>query len=145
MLFRSDYTPDHITTQQEDLAARLERMAYIRDQYDLVIGSEGGNDYAASTIAFAHGIELKSFSWMDEDMKQNKDSEYYVGKFYNPAGGVTLNFSKRVPLKDNYYTLFVDPRYDVPLFKLVYNDSVITSYHWDWSTFKIKGATSERT
>lgn len=139
-----DYTPGHITTQQEDLAARLERMTYIRDQHNMVIGSEGGNDYAASTIAFAHGIELRSFSWMDEDMKQNKDSEYYVGKFYNPAGGVTLNFSKRVPLKDIYYTLFVDPRYDVPLFKLVYNDSVITSYHWDWSTFKIKGATSER-
>ena len=139
-----DYTPEHITTQQEDLAARLERMSYIRDQYHLVIGSEGGNDYAASTIAFAHGIELKSFSWMDEDMKNNKDSEYYVGKFYNPAGGVTLNFSKRVPLKDKYYTLFVDPRYDIPLFKLVYNDSVITSYHWDWSTFKIEGATKVR-
>lgn len=139
-----DYTPGHITTQQEDLAARLARMAYIRDQYRLVIGSEGGNDYAASTIAFAHGIELKSFSWMDDDMKRNKDSEYYVGKFYNPAGGVTLNFSKRVPLKGKYYTLFVDPRYDVPLYKLVYNDSVITSYHWDWSTFKIKGATGER-
>lgn len=139
-----DYTPGHITTQQEDLAARLERMSYIRDRHQLVIGSEGGNDYAASTIAFAHGIELKSFSWMDEDMKKNKDSEYYVGKFYNPAGGVTLNFSKRVPLKDKYYTLFVDPRYDIPLFKLVYNDSVITSYHWDWSTFKIEGATKER-
>lgn len=139
-----DYTPGHITTQQEDLAARLRRMSYIRDQYHLVIGSEGGNDYAASTIAFAHGIELKSFSWMDKDMKENKDSEYYMGKFYNPNGGVTLNFSKRVPLKDKYYTLFVDPRYDVPLFKLVYNDSVITSYHWDWSTFKIKGATKER-
>ena len=26
-----DYTPSHITTQEEDLAARLERMSYIRD------------------------------------------------------------------------------------------------------------------
>ena len=38
----------------------------------------------------------------------------------------------------------MDPRYDIPLFKLVYNDSVITSYHWDWSTFKVKGATGDR-
>lgn len=54
------------------------------------------------------------------------------------------HFSKRIPIKQSYYTLFVDPRYDVPLFRLVYNDSVITSYHWDWSTFKIQGATQDR-
>lgn len=139
-----DYTPSHITTQREDRSARLERLSFIRDQYDLVIGSEGGNDFASSTIAFAHGIELPSFSWMDDDMKRNKDSEFYMGNYYNPAGGVTQNFSKRVLLKDEFRTIFVDPRYDIPLYKLVYNDSVITSYHWDWSTFKIQGATGER-
>lgn len=139
-----DYTAEHVTTQQEDLAARLERMAYIRDQHGMVIGSEGGNDFAAADIAFAHGIELKSFSWMDEDMKKNKDSEYYIGKYYNPAGGVAEHFSKRIPVKEEYYTIFADPKYDLPLFKLVYNDSVITSYHWDWSTFKIIGAVKDR-
>lgn len=139
-----DYSPGHVTTQQEDLKARLERMAYIRDQYGLVIGSEGGNDFAASTIAFAHGIELKSFSWMDDDMKKNKDSEYYIGNYYSPYGGVAEHFSRTIPVKEAYYTVFADPRYDIPLFKLVYNDSVITSYHWDWSTFKIQGAVRER-
>ena len=139
-----DYTPEHITTQRQDLLARLERIAYIGDAYHMVVGSEGGNDFAASTIAFAHGIELKSFSWIDEDMKQNKDSEYFIGKYYSSSGGVAEHFSKRIPIKSNYYTVFVDPRYDIPLFKMVYNDSVITSYHWDWSTFKIQGATQER-
>lgn len=139
-----DYSPDHITSEEEDVKARLERMAYIRDQYNLVIGSEGGNDFSASTIAYAHGIELKTFSWMDEDMKSNKDSKYYIGKYYSPDGGVAEHFSKRIPIKDQYYTIFADPKYDVPLFKLVYNDSVITSYHWDWSTFKIQGATQDR-
>ena len=110
----------------------------------LVIGSEGGNDFSASTIAYAHGIELKTFSWMDEDMNSNKDSKYYIGKYYSPDGGVAEHFSKRIPIKDQYYTIFADPKYDVPLFKLVYNDSVITSYHWDWSTFKIQGATQDR-
>lgn len=138
-----DYTPQHKTTQQEDLKARLERMDYIKEQ-NMVIGSEGGNDFAASTIAFAHGIELKSFSWMDEDMKSNKDSEYYIGKYYNPTGGVAEHFSKRIPIKEQYYNIFVNPNYDLPLYKLVYNDSVITSYHWDWSTFKIIGAVQNR-
>lgn len=139
-----DYTPAHVTAKQEDLKARLERMAYIRDTYGLVIGSEGGNDFAASTIAFAHGIELQSFSWMDDDMKKNKDSEYYIGKYYNPNGGVAEHFSKRIPIKSRFQTFFTDPRYDVPLFKLVYNDSVITSYHWDWPSFKIQGQTRTR-
>ena len=139
-----DYAPEHITGQEADLAARMERMSYIHDTYGMVIGSEGGHDFAASTIAYAHGIELKTFSWMDPDMKANKDSEYYIGKYFNPTGGVAEHFAKRIPIKDRYYTLFVDPRYDVPLFRLVYNDSVVTSYHWDWSTFKIKGATQDR-
>ena len=139
-----DYAPGHITTQQQDLAARLERMAYIRDTYGMVIGSEGGHDFAASTIAFAHGIEMQSFSWMDNDMKENRDSEYFIGKYYNPDGGVAEHFSRRIPVKSRYRTLFTDPRYDAPLFKLVYNDSVITSYHWDWSTFKIKDQTGTR-
>lgn len=139
-----DYSPEHVTTKQEDLAARLERMAYIRDEHNMVIGSEGGNDFAASAIAFAHGIELKSFSWIDKDMKSNKESEYYIGKYYSPTGGVAEHFSKRIPVKDEYYKIFAAPEYDLPLFKLVYNESVITSYHWDWSTFKIKGATADR-
>lgn len=139
-----DYTPSHITTQEEDLLARLERMSYIRDQYNFVIGSEGGNDFSASDIAFAHGIELQSFSWIDDDMKINKESPFYIGKYYNPKGGVAEHFSKRIPLKEQYYAVFVNPSYDIPLFKLVYNESVITSYHWDWSTFKIQEATQER-
>ena len=57
---------------------------------------------------------------------------------------MTENFAKRIPVKEKYYDVFVNPRYDVPLYKLVYNDSVITSYHWDWSVFKIQGATGDR-
>ena len=139
-----DYSPSHVTTKEEDLQARLARMSYIRDQHQMVIGSEGGNDFAAKDIAFAHGIELKSFSWMDEDMKQNRESEYYIGKYYNPSGGVAEHFAKQIPVKDEYVTIFVNPEYDVPLYKLVYNDSVITTYHWDWSTFKIEDAVKDR-
>ncbi|WDV46275.1 glycoside hydrolase [Clostridiaceae bacterium M8S5] len=139
-----DYSPEHITTEQQDLVARLNRMKYIRDNYNMVIGSEGGHDFATSTIAFAHGIELKSFSWLDDDMKKNKDSKYYIGNYYSPTGGVAEHFSKRIPIKDHLSTIFVDPRYDLPLYKLVYNDSVVTTYHWDWSTFKIIGAVKNR-
>lgn len=139
-----DYAEGRITTKKEDLQARLERMALIRDQYGMVIGSEGGNDFASTTIALAHGIELPSFSWMDEDMKANKESEYYLGRWYSAKGGVPEKFAKQVPVKEEYKKIFLDPVYSIPLFKLVYNDSMITSYHWDWSTIKIEDEVENR-
>lgn len=140
----NDYTPEHLTTKEEDLKARLSRMAYIRDAHQMVIGSEGGNDFASQDIALAHGIELPSFAWMDQDMKKNKDSEYYLGRYYAPKGGVPEKFAKPVPVKAFYKKIFLDMTYNIPLFKLVYNDSVITTYHWDWSTFKIKDEVETR-
>lgn len=139
-----DYTPEHPTTRQQDVAARLERLDYIARDHHMVMGSEGGNDYAANHLAFAHGIELQSFSWMDEDMKSNKESEYYLGRYYNAKGGVPEKFAKPVPVKEKYRKLFLDMSYQVPLYKLVYNNSVITAYHWDWSTFKIVGESENR-
>lgn len=139
-----DYSPEHTTTQNEDLLARLERMAYIRDYADVVIGSEGGNDYASTTIAFAHGLETPAFSWVDPDMKENKESPYYVGRYYSPTGGVPEVFAKQVPLKELYEKIFISPEYSIPLFKLVYNDSVISSYQWLWGTFKIEDQVESR-
>lgn len=139
-----DYTKGHETTISQDLTARLERMAYIRDQKNLVIGSEGGNDFASQTIAFAHGIEMPAFSWMDQDMSKNKNSPYYLGKYYDYRGGVAEVFRKPVPLKSLYEEIFLNPYYDVPLFKLVYNDSVITTYQWSWDTFKMKDFVEQR-
>lgn len=139
-----DYSPKHPTTKQQDVAARLERMDYIADEYGMVVGSEGGNDFAANSIAFAHGIELPTFAWMDKDMSANKESEYYLGKYYSPTGGVPEKFAKPVPIKESFRKLFLDMSYQIPLFKLVYNDSVISSYHWDWSTLKITGEAENR-
>lgn len=138
-----DYSTDHMSSKEEDINARLKRMQYISEQKEMVIGSEGGNDFAASTIAFAHGLELPSFSWMDKDMK-DEDSEYFIGKYYSATGGVPDNFGKQVKVKDYLKHLFVDTAFDVPLYKLVYNDSVISTYHWDWSTLKIEDEVENR-
>lgn len=139
-----DYSKNHITTKQQDLNARMERISYIRDEKNMIVGSEGGNDFAANTIAFAHGIELPSFSWMDEDMARNKESEYYLGRYYSANGGAPEKMTKEIPLKEKYKKIFLDNYYNIPLYKLVYNDSVITTYHWDWSTFKIKDEVQNR-
>lgn len=132
-----DYSEKNITTKEEDIKARLFRMTWLNKEKKMIVGSEGGNDYAASSIAFAHGIELPTFSWMDKDMKDKK-SEYYIGEWYSYYGGVPNHFSKVIPVKEYFKKIFLSPKYRVPLYKLVYNESIITTYHWDWSTFKIK-------
>ncbi|WP_252250500.1 glycoside hydrolase [Clostridium sp. ZBS13] len=139
-----DYSPNHITTEEEDIKARLERMDYLQKEYNMVVGTEGGNDFASKNIAFAHGIETPSFSWMDEDMNKNKDSEYYVGRYYSNTNGVPEMFSKQIPLKDKYKKIFLDTTYTIPLYKLVYNDSVITTHWWGWGTLKIKDEIENR-
>lgn len=139
-----DYSKNHITTKEEDLNARLERMSYIRDDKNMVIGSEGGNDYASSTIAFAHGIETPAFAWVDPDMSKNKESENYVGRYYSASGGVPEVFAKQIPVKEKFKKLYINPDYSIPLFKLVYNDSVISTHQWLWGTFKIKDEVENR-
>lgn len=139
-----DYSPEHITTEKDDIQARIKRMEYLQQEWDMVVGTEGGNDFANKTIAFAHGIETPAFSWMDEDMKTNKESEYYVGRYYSSNGGVPELFSKQIPVKDKYKKLFLDSNYTIPLYKLVYNDSVITTYWWGWGTLKLEDEISNR-
>lgn len=134
----NDYSEKHITTQKQDLEARIERLIYIKDEKNMVIGSEGGNDFANNVIAFAHGIETPAFSWMDKDMNKNKESEYYLGRYYSTTGGVPEVFEKEAPIKDFYYQIFINPKYSIPLYKLVYNDSVITTHQWGWPTTKIE-------
>ena len=119
-------------------------MEYIREEKNMVIGSEGGNDFASKTIAFAHGIETPAFSWIDPDMNRNKESEYYVGRYYSANGGVPEVFAKQIPVKDKYKRIFIDSTYTIPLYKLVYNDSVITAYHWLWGTFKVEDEVKNR-
>ncbi|OOM80676.1 glycoside hydrolase [Clostridium sp. BL-8] len=137
-----DYSPDHTTSQEQDMNARLNRMSYIRDDKNMVIGSEEGNDYASQTIAFAQGLETPVIAWSDDDMRKNKNSQYYIGGYYSPNGGVPPIYGKQVPLKDLYKQIYLSPIYSLPLYKLVYNNSVITSHHWEWGSLKIKDEVS---
>ena len=139
-----DYSPDHITTEAEDIKARIQRLEYLQNEWHMVVGTEGGNDFINPYVAFAHGIETPSFSWMDEDMSKNKESEYYVGRYYSSYNGVPEMFSKQIPLKDKYKKLFLDTTYTIPLYKLVYNDSVITTHWWGWGTLKFEDEIEER-
>ena len=80
-----DYSTSHPATQLDDMNARLDRIAWIRDTHNMVVGSEGGAAYSAATIHFAHGMTVPVIGWGDPDMK-TKTSPYYVGGYWPPRG-----------------------------------------------------------
>ncbi len=136
-----DYSPKHPANQKEDMAARLKRMAWIRDTYGLVIGSEGGSAYSAATIHFAHGMMTGAFGFGDSDLT-NPASPYFLGR-YAPDKAPAI-FFKQVPLKPYYFPFHIDPRYRLPLFQTVFHDSVATTHHWSAPTLKFKDQLSNR-
>lgn len=132
-----DYSPSHPATQLDDMNARLARMAWIRDTHSMVIGSEGGSAYAAATIHFAHGMMSPVIGWSDPDMK-DKNSPYYIGGYWPPEAPAI--HVKQVPLKGRYFYLYYDPRFRLPLYQIVFHDSVVTTHHWGYSSLKFKNA-----
>ena len=132
-----DYSPSHPATQLDDMNARLARIAWIQDTHNTVVGSEGGSAYAAATLHFAHGMTVPVMGWGDPDMKE-KTSPYYIGGYWPPeAPAIHI---KQVPLKSNYLYLYYDPRFRLPLYQIVFHDSVITTNHWLSGSLKFENA-----
>ena len=132
-----DYSPSHPATQLDDMNARLARIAWIRDTHNMVVGSERGAAYAATTIHFAHGMTVPVIGWGDPDMKE-KTSPYYIGAYWPPEGPAV--HIKQVPLKSNYLYLYFAPHFRLPLYQIVFHDSVITTNHWGSGSLKFENA-----
>ncbi|MEB8383843.1 glycoside hydrolase [Enterococcus faecalis] len=137
-----DFHPEHLTSMEEDIAARLDRAAKLTEKGQ-VIGTETGNDYFNKGMDFAHGLETPVI-WGDEEMRNDKESPYYLGSYGTMNDGIPDRYGKQVPLKEEYIATTIDPVYSIPLYKLVYNQSVITSHHWEWDSNKIKGEEANR-
>ncbi len=132
-----DYSPSHPATQLDDMNARLARIAWIRDTYNMVVGSEGGAAYSAATLHFAHGMTVPVIGWGDPDMKE-KTSPYYIGGYWPPEGPAI--HIKQGPLKPNYLYHYYDPRFRLPLYQIVFHDSVVTTNHWLSGSLKFENA-----
>ncbi|HUU15667.1 MAG TPA: glycoside hydrolase [Sedimentisphaerales bacterium] len=122
-----DYSPFHRASQADDVQARMARLAWIRDTFRVVIGSEGGSSYAAGVIHVAEGMFGPVFGWGDSDLK-NKGSDYYLGQYYPPDGPMV--FVKQVPMKEEYRYFYYDPQFRLPLYEVVFHDSVVTTHQW---------------
>ncbi len=121
-----DYSEQHPATQQSDMQARIARMAWIRDTFGEVIGTEGCSAGVAATVHFAHGVMTPVIGWGDPDLK-NRQSKYYLGGYYPPEQPQV--FFKPVPLKEEYRYIYFEPRFRLPLFETVFHDSVVATHH----------------
>ena len=128
-----DYSPDHRAGQADDARARADRMRWIGETFKVPVGSEGGCHLFAEVIHVSEGIFGPLFGWGDPDMK-DRDSKYFLGRYY-PADGPKI-FVKQVPMKEQYQFFYYDPRFRLPLYEIVYHDSVVTTNHWQNGSLK---------
>ncbi len=115
---REDYSDN--TSESEMLSAFNNRMQGLSEQPSPVLGSEDGNSLTTKGIAFAHGLETVGFGWTDKDMKENRQSPYFLGRWY-PDHKPDF-FFKPAKVKEPYKTLLFSPQYRVPLYQTVFHD-----------------------
>ncbi len=135
-----DYSPLHPSTQQQDAAARVDRMTWICDTFDVVIGSEGGSAYAAPAIHVSEGLLTSGIGWGDPDMS-NRESEYYIGAYFPPDG--PRRFFDPTPLKPWYRERHYDARFRLPLNEIVYHDAFVSTHHWGSSSLKFSNVLAD--
>ncbi|MEZ8024278.1 glycoside hydrolase [Vibrio sp. 1F255] len=131
------------TNDESDmLSAFNNRMKWLSEQPSLVLGSEDGNSLTTKGIAFAHGLETVGFGWTDKDMKENRQSPYYLGRWY-PDQKPDF-FFKPAEVKEPYKSLLFSPQYRIPLYQAVFHDEVINTHHWHSDSLKFTNVQAER-
>jgi hypothetical protein len=128
-----DYSPGHALSMEEDAAERCRRLGWIGSECGQVVGSEGGNAYAAGCLDVAEGVFGPFFGWDEPAMKDPK-SPYFRGRYY-PPDAPEVNF-KPVPLTERSLRRQYDPAHQVPLYAAVFHDSVVATHHWSNAQFK---------
>ncbi|MEZ8020293.1 glycoside hydrolase [Vibrio splendidus] len=130
------------TNESAMLSAFNNRMQWLSEQPSLVLGSEDGNSLTTKGIAFAHGLETVGFGWTDKDMKENRQSPYYLGRWY-PDHKPDF-FFKPAEVKKPYKSLLFSPQYRIPLYQAVFHDEVINTHHWHSDSLKFTNVQANR-
>ncbi|ATP28048.1 hypothetical protein CR207_06400 [Chromobacterium violaceum] len=133
-----DYTPGRQTGKAEMAAGYEKSMQWVADAYRLPVGSEMGNAATSRGIAFAHGMQAPVMGWGDADLQKNKQSPYFLGRWYPSDQPET--FFKKVPLKQPYRDLYFSAPYRLPLYQAAFHGSVVTTNHWLYDNLKFSNA-----
>jgi hypothetical protein len=108
-----DFHPAHTFNRQTDKEYKLSAMAYLGNDLGLLLGGEHGKSWNASALEYLEGPMTGSFFWEEGNkpgyLVPPKDSTY---------------------ASDNFKKYGADFRSRIPLWQLVFNDCVSSTWYW---------------
>ncbi len=108
-----DFHPGHIFNRKTDKEYKIKAMEYLGNDLGLVLGGEHGKAWNASILEYLEGPMTGSFFWDDGNkpgyLQPPVDSSY-----------MSLNFKK----------YGADFKQRIPLWQLVFNDCVSSTWYW---------------
>ena len=128
--------------ENQMLDAFNDRLKWIGNNQNILLGTEDGNSLTTEGVTFAHGMETVGFGWTDPDMHYNNNSPYFLGKWY-PENKPAFFFSK-TKVKPLYKRLFFSPQFRVPLYQTVFHDVIINNHHWHMDSIKLSNVQNKR-
>jgi len=141
-MVREDHRKGQLSDQADMARAFNDRLSWASGELGVVLGSEGGHAVTSQGIAFAQGPQSRVFGWLDDDLRHNRDSPYYLGRWYPPNRPEV--FFKPVALKPAFYDTLFNPRYRLPLYQAVFHDEIISGHHWHSDSLKFPEAQAHR-
>lgn len=109
------YSPQHPMSRREDMQNRKTYLKTVRERYGLIMGTEDIRDYAVNLVDYNEGVltlvaaENASYSWLEP--------------VENPGS--------------NYESYNMDAARRIPLFQLVYHDSLASTWYTGDSVSKV--------
>lgn len=134
-----DYDPQHPMTIAVDRENKIERMRFVSQQSHLVLGSEKAAAWATPVIHFSHGTETPHLGVMYELLRQRD----LFGGYYPPAR--PRRFFNPITAPADFAKAVYDPAYRLPLYEIVFHDSVIATDRWEMSLVKFSDLVQVRT
>lgn len=126
-----DFSKQHPMTRLQDLEDRFERMRYLSSAKKLVLGSEGGLAWSSPVIAFNNGGFLSFSQAFWSCLKDKK----HFGDWLPKKKPAILFKAYNAP--DEFIHASYDPRYRLPLYEVVFHDSVISTDRWELNELKL--------
>ncbi len=108
--WRECYDPAHPMTRSESRKFRMELLAVVSQEFNLVCGSETGHDAAVPFVHYFEGM-------------------LSLAPFRVPDAGRNI-MQKWTNVPDPVARFQLGPRYRLPLWELVYHDCVVAQWYW---------------
>lgn len=136
-----DYHPDHPTNRFQDAQLRRQRLTWLEEEQDMVVGSEGGSILFSDVIHYGHGVHTPFIGHLDPAFR-DKESPHYLGGHWPPDTPKVMFESKTVP--PSLVTPYFDPTIRFPLYQAVIGDELITTHHWSFDSLKFEDIAQTR-